>query len=159
MSRHNDIFDIRYSYHLEQMFSTITGRIDKLITFIIILSGCGVFTSISGSIWFGALIAMLSVIQVVFQFSRASVISEGQARKYLALINDEQNLTEEELNSRKKSLEEIDTNPWTLLKNAAHMRACIALGFAANNPDLTLLEKVFSWFAGDLPRIAPQVSK
>ncbi|BBV41359.1 hypothetical protein [Citrobacter portucalensis] len=152
MSRHNDIFDINYSHYLERMFSTITGRIDKIITFVIILSGCGVFTSVSGSMWFGALIAALSIFQVVFQFSRASAISEGQYRKYLALINDEPSLTDVELNTRKKSLEELDTNPWNLLKNAAHRRACISLGFVVNNSEPNFIEKVFSWFAGDLPR-------
>lgn len=159
MSRHTDIFDINYSHHLERMFSTITGRIDKLITSIIILSGCAIFSSFSGTMWFGALIASLSVIQVVFQFSRASVISEGQYRKYLALINDEPLLTDTELNVRKRALEELDTNPWNLLKNAAHRRACISLGFAVNNPDPGFLEKLFSWFAGDLPRNVNQGSK
>ncbi|ELN2576664.1 hypothetical protein RY966_002383 [Enterobacter kobei] len=159
MSRHNDIFDINYSYHLEKMFSTITGRIDKAITTVIILSGCAVFSSMTGTIWFGALIASLSIIQVVFLFSRASVISEGQSRKYLALINDEPTLTDAELNARKKSLEELDTNPWSLLKNAAHRRACISLGFDVNNPDPGMLEKAFSWFAGDLPRVVKQDNK
>lgn len=159
MSRHNDIFDINYSHHLERMFSTITGRIDRIITFVIILSGCAVFSSIAGTIWFGALIASLSIFQVVFQFSRASAISEGQSKKYLVLINDESTLTDAELNDRKKNLEELDTNPWNLLKNAAHRRACISLGFPVNTPEPSFLEKAFSWFAGDLPRVQKQDSK
>ncbi|HDC4620404.1 hypothetical protein [Enterobacter asburiae] len=159
MSRHNDVFDINYSHHLERMFGTITGRIDKIITFIIILSGCAIFSSISGAIWFGALIASLSIFQVVFQFSRASAISENLSRKYLALINDEPTLSDSELNLRKKNIQELDTNPWNLLKNSAHRRACIALGFPVNNPEPGILEKAFSWFAGDLPKITKQGSK
>lgn len=152
MSRQDDIFDITYSRNLEQMFSTITGRIDRIITFVIILAGCSVFSSISGAMWFGGLIAALSVCQVVFQFSRASGISEGQYRKYMTLISDEPSLTDDELHSRLKSLQELDANPWGILKKAAHKRACISLGLMDNSPSFTHGEMLFSWLAGDLPK-------
>lgn len=48
MNRDDIIFDIHYSHYLEKMFATLTGRIDRIITFIIILSGCGVFVSVTG---------------------------------------------------------------------------------------------------------------
>lgn len=57
MSRYDLIFDITYSHYVEKMFATLTGRIDRLMTFLIILSGCGVFVSITGYVWFGAFIA------------------------------------------------------------------------------------------------------
>jgi len=151
MSRHDDIFDITYSHNLEKMFSTITGRVDRLITLIIILAGCSVFVSISGSMLFGGLIAALSVCQVVFQFSRASGISEGQYRKYLSLISDESSLTDDELHSRLKSIQELDTNPWSILKKAAFKRACISLGLPDTTPGFSRSEKLMSWLAGDLP--------
>ncbi|ECY3258977.1 hypothetical protein AU577_20465 [Salmonella enterica subsp. enterica serovar Alachua] len=152
MTRHDIEFDLTYSYHLEKMHSTITGRIDRVITLIIIVAGFSVFSSISGHMWFGGLIALLSVAQIVYQFSRASGISEEQSRKYLALITDKADLTDEELKSRFKELQNTDSNPWGVLKNPAYKRACIVLGLDDPTSKLTFTESIFSILAGDLPR-------
>lgn len=152
MNRDDIIFDIHYSHYLEKMFATLTGRIDRIITFIIILSGCGVFVSMTGYFIVGALIAALSICQVVFQFSRASGIAEEHARKYLSLITDEPELTKEDLLARFKLLQDTDSNPWGSLQAAAHKRASIALGRTDNSRALTRKESIMSWLAGDLPR-------
>ncbi|MNB97648.1 hypothetical protein D3C75_448800 [compost metagenome] len=151
MNRDDLIFDIHYSHYLEKMFATLTGRIDRIITFIIILSGCGVFVSVSGYVIVGALIAVLSVSQVVFQFSRASGIASEHARKYLSLITDEPELTDEELLSRFKLLQDSDSNPWGSLMAAAHKRACIALGRQVNSRELSRKEAFLARLGGDLP--------
>jgi len=151
MNRDDIIFDIHYSHYLEKMFATLTGRIDRIITFIIILSGCGVFVSISGYMIFGALISALSISQVVFQFSRASGIAAEHARKYLALITDEPELSTEELFSRFKLLQDSDSDPWGALQPAAHKRASIALGRQDNSRPLTPAEAFIARLGGDLP--------
>lgn len=151
MNRDDIIFDIHYSHYLEKMFATFTGRIDRIITFIIILSGCGVFVSVTGYFIVGALIAALSICQVVFQFSRASGIAAEHARKYLALITDEPELTNEELLSRFKLLQDSDSEPWGSLKPAAHKRASIVLGRTDNSRALTRKEAFFARLGGDLP--------
>ena len=152
MSRQDLIFDINYSYYLEKMFSTLKGRIDRLMTFLIILSGCGVFVSITGYVWFGAFIAALSVSQVVYQFSRVSGIATEQARIYLELITDEESLTDEELQARFKQIQNADSKPWGCLELPAHKRAAIALERTDTTRDLTNSEKLAAWLAGDLPR-------
>jgi len=151
MSRDDIIFDMHYSHYLEKMFATLTGRIDRIITFIIILSGCGVFVSVSGYVIVGALIAVLSVSQVVFQFSRASGIAAEHARKYLSLITDEPELTDDELRSRFKLLQDSDSDPWGSLKPAAHKRACIVLGRQVDSRQLTRKEAFLARLGGDLP--------
>lgn len=151
MNRDDIIFDINYSHYLEKMFATLTGRIDRIITFIIILSGCGVFVSISGYMIFGAIISALSISQVVFQFSRASGVAAEHARKYLALITDEPELSNEELSSRFKLLQDSDSEPWGVLKPAAHKRATIVLGRKDNTRSLTRKEAFFARLGGDLP--------
>jgi len=151
MNRDDIIFDIHYSHYLEKMFATLTGRIDRIITFIIILSGCGVFVSISGYMIFGAIISALSISQVVFQFSRASGVAAEHARKYLALITDEQELSDKELFSRFKLLQDSDSDPWGALKPAAHKRASIVLGRQDNSRALTRKEAFFAKLGGDLP--------
>lgn len=152
MSRQDLIFDINYSYYLEKMFSTLTGRIDRIMTFLIILSGCGVFVSITGYVWFGAFIAALSISQVVYQFSRSSGVATEQARIYLELITDEESLTDEELQARFKQLQSVDSKAWGCLELPAHKRTAIALERPDTTRELASLEKLAAWLAGDLPR-------
>lgn len=152
MTRHEVIFDLTYSYRLEKMYSVLTGRIDRAITFIIIVAGCSVFASLYHLAWFGALIAGLSICQVVYQFGRYSGISEEQAKKYLLLKSEAHELNDVELIHRFKALQNLDSSPWGVLCNAAHKRACYMLGFDDSIAKLTALEKAFAWLAGDLPR-------
>ncbi|WP_312277261.1 hypothetical protein [Kosakonia cowanii] len=152
MSRHELVFDVHYSYYLEKMFATLTGRIDRIMTFLIILSGCGIFVSVSGYAWFGAFVAALSISQVVFQFSRASGVAAEQARLYLELITDENSLSDEELFERFKRLQNSDSKPWGCLELPAQKRATIALELVDTTRLLTKEEKLAAWFAGDLPR-------
>lgn len=152
MERHDIEFDLTYSYHLENMFSTITGRIDRAITLITIVAGFSIFSSVAGHMWFGGLIAVLSVTQIVYQFSRASGISEQQARKYLALLTEKAHLGDDDLLTKYKDLQNSDSNPWGILKNTAFKRACIVLGLKDRTPKLTKVEILFSIMAGDLPK-------
>ncbi|MBU9830503.1 hypothetical protein J1779_11190 [Rahnella sp. FC061912-K] len=152
MTRHELMFDITYSYHLEKMYSVLTGRIDRAITFIIIAAGCSVFISLYNHALFGVIIAVLSVCQVVYQFGRYSGISEDQAKKYLMLRIEADDCDESELNKRYKSLLNLDSTPWGILCSAAYKRTSLALGLDDKTPKLTFLEKCFAWLAGDLPR-------
>lgn len=152
MIRADDIFDIMYSHNLEKMFSTLTARVDKFIMLAITVSGLSVFTFMSGFSWIGGVISLLAIVQIIFQFTRASIISESQYRKYSSLFLEASSLSDEELRARRIALEEVDTNSWSILKPAARKRACIQLGLVDTSEELTLFQKVFAWIAGDLPR-------
>jgi len=152
MTRHELVFDLTYSYHLEKMYSVLTGRIDRAITFIIIAVGFSVFTNLYSHAWFGALIAGLSVGQVVYQFGRYSGISEDQSRKYLLLKSEADEIDDAELNQRFKSLQSQDSSAWGVFSAPAYKRACIVLGLEDQTPKLTVREKIFAWLAGDLPK-------
>jgi hypothetical protein len=39
MSRDNIIFDLHYSFYLENMFSTLMGRVDKTLSLLLIVLG------------------------------------------------------------------------------------------------------------------------
>lgn len=152
MTRNDDVFDITYSYYVEKMFSTITARLDKLITLAITVSGLGIFSFMSEMVWIGVIIAVLSITQIIFKFSRASVIAEAQYRKYLRLSLEAPLLSDEQLRMKRIPIEEVDSNPWSLLQPAAYKRACIHLGLKDNSARLTFCQACCSWLAGDLPR-------
>lgn len=150
MTRHDIIFDITYSHYLEKMFGTITGRIDRGITLIIIAVGLSAFTPLFSKAWFAGIIGLLSVAQIVYQFARQSGVSDDLARKYLNLSTDADLLSDEDLHARFKSLQDSDSNAWSVLKNAAYKRACCVLGLPDATRPLTKREKTFAFLAGEI---------
>lgn len=150
MTRHDLIFDITYSHYLEKMYGTITGRIDRGITLIIIVVGLSVFTPLFSKVWFAGLIGVLSVAQIVYQFARQSGISEDLARKYLSLLTDAELLTDADLHSRFKALQDTDSNVWSVLKNPAYKRTCRSMGLSDTTKQLTFRQKAFAFMAGEI---------
>ncbi|WP_280625214.1 hypothetical protein [Arsenophonus nasoniae] len=151
MNRHNIIFDINYSYYLEEMFSTLTGRIHKLISVILFILGGSVFTPFSNLLLFGAFVSCLSAIQYFYEYAKHSCFSNIQAKRYLALIYNESTLSDDELHQKFNELQKSDTQCYGLLANAAYKRTSIKLGLD-DHTKLTRLESIFAWFAGDLPK-------
>ncbi|MFS1539307.1 MAG: hypothetical protein ACL7BU_12210 [Candidatus Phlomobacter fragariae] len=152
MNRQDMIFDINYSYYLETMFSTFTGRIDKLIAIILFILGGSVFTPFSNLFLFGSLVSLLSAIQYFYAFSKHSCYSNAQAKKYLTLIRNAPQLSDAELHQKINELEKADTKPYGIFANAAYKRARIRLGLNNENSKLTFIESLFAFFAGDLPK-------
>jgi len=150
MTRHELIFDITYSHYLEKMYGTITGRIDRGITLIIIAVGLSAFTPIFSKAWFAAIIGLLSVAQIVYQFARQSGISEDLARKYLSLLTNASDLSDDELRTRFIALQDTDSNVWGVLKDPAYKRACRSMGATDTTPELSLRQKAFAFFAGEV---------
>ncbi|WP_455852722.1 hypothetical protein [Pantoea endophytica] len=149
MNRHDLIFDITYSHYLEKMYGTITGRIDRGITLIIIVVGFSVFFPLFSKAWFAGLIGILSVAQIVYQFARQSGISEDLARKYLSLLTDADQLTDADLHLRFKTLQDSDSNVWGVLKDPAYKRACRSMGATDATEPLTFRQKAFAFMAGE----------
>lgn len=150
MNRHDLIFDITYSHYLEKMYGTVTGRIDRGITLIIIAVGLSAFSPIFNKAWFAGIIGLLSVAQIVYQFARQSGISEDLARKYLSLLTDADLLSDTELHTRFKTLQDTDSNVWGVLKDPAYKRACKSMGATDSTPKLTLRQKAFAFMAGEV---------
>lgn len=68
---------------MEKMFCTITSRIDKLISVILMMLGCAVFAPFSSNFIFGAFIAALSAIQFIYQFGKQSGLAQEQSKNIL----------------------------------------------------------------------------
>ncbi|EKZ6149710.1 hypothetical protein EGH67_05915 [Klebsiella aerogenes] len=151
MCRDDVIFDLHYSYFLENMFSTLMGRMDKTMSLFLIVLGGTAFAPFSNAFVFGVSVATLSAAQFIFQPGKQEGISSEHAKKYLQLISISDSLDDEILLNRFNELQSLDSRPWGVLKNAAQRRATIALGLHDIQPELTRWESLWSWFAGDLP--------
>lgn len=151
MTRDDLKFDIYYSYSIEKMNFTLLSRIDKTITLLLIVLGFSVFAPFSNMFVFGVTVAVLSVLQLVYQFAAESGLSKEQMRQYKRLIVEFDSLADCDLRDKFLKVQDSDSNPWQSLQYAAHKRACITLGLDDDTPRLSLRHKVISWLAGDNP--------
>lgn len=151
MNRDDIEFDINYSYFIEKMNYTLLNRIDKGITLALIVLGFSVFAPYSNMFIFGVSVAVLSVLQLVYQFGQEAGLSKEQMRQYKRLLVEFATLTEEELRARYLKVQDADSNPWRSLQDAAFKRASIALG-RDDDSKLSYPQSVIAWLAGDLPR-------
>lgn len=151
MNRDDLQFDINYSYFIEKMNYTLLNRIDKTITLLLIVLGFSVFAPYSNMFIFGVSVAVLSVLQLVYQFGQEAGLSKEQMRQYKRLLVEFATLTEDELRARYLKVQDADSNPWRSLQDAAFKRTCIALG-RDDDSELSFLHSAIAWLAGDLPR-------
>lgn len=151
MTRDELAFDIHYSFFLEKMNYTLLNRIDKSITLVLIVLGFSVFAPYSNMFIFGASVAILSVLQLVYQFGQEAGLSKEQMRQYKRLIVEFSSLSDDELRTRFLKVQDADSNPWRSLQDAAFKRTCIALG-RVDESEISFMHSVIAWFAGDLPR-------
>ncbi|MEC5321491.1 hypothetical protein VSX61_21585 [Brenneria populi subsp. brevivirga] len=151
MTRDDLEFDINYSYFIEKMNYTFLNRIDKGITLILIILGFSVFAPFSNMFIFGVIVALLSVLQLVYQFGQESGLSKEQMRQYKKLLIEFSSLTDDELRSGYLKIQDADSNPLRSLQDAAFKRTCIALG-RDDETRLSLFQSAIAWFAGDLPQ-------
>lgn len=152
MSRDDVIFDLHHSYYLENMFSTLMGRIDRLMSLLLIVLGGTALAPFSSKLLFGISVAVLSAAQFIYQPGKQEGIASEHAKKYLQLISLEAGLDDETLLKRFIELQSLDNKVWSCLKNAAQRRATMFLGLEDVQPDLSRWEKFWSWCAGDCPK-------
>lgn len=151
MTRSDLKFDIHYSFFLEKMNYTLLTRIDKSITLILMVLGFSVFAPFANLFFFGALVAFLSVIQLVYQFGQAAGLSKEQMRQYRKLMVNMESLSDSETKDQFLKLQDADSLPWQSLEFAAHKRATIVLGLVDESMPLTFKQKIICYIAGDVP--------
>lgn len=144
-------FAVIYSYYVEKMNQQLLNRIDRAITLILIVLGFSVFAPISNMFVVGASVALLSVLQLVYQFGPEAGLSKEQMRQYKRLMVEMETITETQLRERFIRLQDSDSSPWQSLQNTAFKRSCIHLN-RKDETRLSFKESIISWIAGDLPR-------
>jgi len=152
MTREDNLFDLNLSYYLELSYARVTGRIDYAITAIIFLSSCSAFTWLAGIRFFAAIIAFLTVIQLLYQFGKKSGAALEQAKRYKQLILNASRLDDDELHKQRLEVEKNDTDVWSVLQPAAYKKSSIVLGLDDHTQPLTKTEWLFSFIGGNLPR-------
>lgn len=152
MSREDMLYQILYSHRLEKMFSTLTGRIDKGLSFLLILLGSSVIAGFGYPVVVGLAIAGISAIKMAFHFEAAAEHSRKQAASYLNLFNS-QHLIESDSNllGAITKIQDDDHAPWAILTYPAMIATQIELGRTPSSK-LSLTEKLFAKASGAIIR-------
>lgn len=129
---------------------TLLTRIDKFITLTLIVLGFSVFSPFSNYFLFGVIVAILSVLQLVYHFGQEAGASKEQMKQYKQLMVEAPALNDSELKDRYIKVQNSDNNPWRSLEAAAYLRACSYYSLPAEY-NLTFVQMFWSWIAGDLP--------
>lgn len=154
MDREELLYRINYSHNFERIFSSLTWRIDKLISLALLILGSAVFSGVQGAFWYGLAVAVLTAIQMNYQFAKSSEHSARQSREYLKLLTLEGRYSDDDaLLDKLVELEDNDLTPWYILSDAALVRTNIGRGYSEDqDPHLSRFKRFVAWFAGDNPR-------
>ncbi|HEI3268391.1 TPA: hypothetical protein SI311_004872 [Escherichia coli] len=149
----NVSFCVRYSFHLEMMMSTLYRRLEYLLHFILILAGGLVLADVGNTALQGLVVIIVAFTVLALRPARNALLCERQAARYRELIRDFEYHPDETELPDMNEIELHDNTAIGLLRNAAYKRALMALGYLqeANDIQLTTMEKIAAWFAGDLP--------
>ncbi|WGM13596.1 hypothetical protein QE197_24415 (plasmid) [Arsenophonus nasoniae] len=148
MNREQLLYQIYYSYQLNSMFSVLLGRIDKFLSFLLILLSSSVIGNLGNQIFVGVCIAVITAVRMAFSFEKTAESARKQAVNYLnlytsqALTAPESQLTEDLMYIQKE-----DPNIWLSLSNVADLRTRQILGEPVKN-ELSNWEKLTAFLSG-----------
>lgn len=86
------LYQTLYSCRFEKMFSTLTGRIDKGLSFLLILLGLSIIAGFGYPVAIGLDIARITSIKIEFHFEAASEHLQKQVAGCLKLFNTHHSL-------------------------------------------------------------------
>ncbi|CAG9424526.1 hypothetical protein NVI2019_NGLDDFDA_02392 [Providencia alcalifaciens] len=155
MNRAQLLYQIYYSYRLHTMFSVLLGRIDKLLSCLLLLLGSSVIGSLGNQVFIGICIAVITSIRMAFSFEKASESARKQAINYLNLYMSK--APDEQLTEELISTQVSDSNVWISLVNAAEIRTQLTFGEPIE-VKLSSWEKFMAFISGDLPKLKKQHS-
>lgn len=137
MSRQDVITRILYSHYLEKLYATATGRMDKIISVLILIFGSSIILN-GNPFLFGILVVILTGMQTVFQFGRRSGSTRKRAYDYQRLYTNESKYTDEDLLFHMLEIESSDNSIWSSLEEIAAVKTEIKLGAS----DISALTKL-----------------
>lgn len=143
MSREETIFAIYYSHELQRITSVATGRIDKVLTFFLLLLGSSVMASAGNPVFIGFCVAIIAALQNAFKFCAKSESSRSRSQVYLNLFTVSETLTNEELSTRFIDTQQNDATAWSSMENIAEYRSEMTLK-GDSSIKLSAFEKLIS---------------
>ncbi len=153
MKRHDQEFNVIYCYRLERYLYTFWRRVSNLVVFLQIFLSTMVFSGVSGTQWYGAIMAALTIGAFVYRPDIAMANAKEQMSKYSRIRIHMDGMTDTEFGEELDKIKSGDSDTLGFYENPAYNRATIEYGQPSYVEELAWYESIMAWFGGDLPRV------
>ncbi|HCM1914567.1 TPA: hypothetical protein N3A33_000398 [Salmonella enterica subsp. salamae serovar 28:r:e,n,z15] len=148
MSKDEISYQILYRYYLEKLYSTLTRRVDNVLSFALAFLGVGVIANVGTPFILGLCVVGISILKIVFRFGTRSTQADKQSRAWLKLFNTQHRFPSDKmLFLTITSLEQDSSDVWSMLIGPAIVMTETALGKTPIEP-LTAGEKLCAFLSG-----------
>lgn len=147
MSREQMLYQIWFSHRLYSMSGVVLRRVDKTLSFLLLLLGSSVMGDIGWPQVTGFLIAALTALKMAFQFERSGEVATIQSRAWQNLYCAAGDISDEDLNEQIQNIQQNDPVAWRSLVAPAETETRNDLGEPVTTR-LTLVERVVAFLAG-----------
>nr|DAR76140.1 MAG TPA: SMODS and SLOG-associating 2TM effector domain family 4 [Bacteriophage sp.] len=154
-NRNDLVFELHYSYNLENLNYHLNDRLNKLLITIQLLLSSAVFGDLDRffpdfhlNIIIGFILAILSVLSLVYGFGEKAALSKFAQAQYQPLLKSYSTMTDDELNQELVATDLLNNNITGALTDIAHKRAAIQLGLE-DDTKLSFYQSFVAKFCGE----------
>ena len=150
-------FEVIYSFYYEKLMYKFLGRMDKLASFILLLTGMSVIATTWNEVFLGSIVAIVTTLQLVYSPGSKSQSAKGVYQKYYSMYIHFDEMDNEVIKNKLLNLSENETDEIGFLSHPARLAALAMLGWTPESDyseelrKLTKLEYLAALFAGELP--------
>jgi len=150
-------FEIVYSFYYEKLMYKFLGRMDKLASFILLLTGMSVIATTWNEVFLGSIVAIVTTLQLVYSPGTKSQTAKGVCQKYYSMYLHFDDMKIDEIKEKLLVLHENETDEIGVLSFPSRLAALAMLGWTPENDyteeprQLTKFEYFAALFAGELP--------
>lgn len=154
-NRNDLVFELYYSYNLENLNYHLNNRLNKLFITIQLLLSSAVFSNLDGffpdfylNIIIGVILAILSVLSLVYGFGEKAALSKVAQAQYQPLLKSYSTMSDKELNQALITSDLLNNNITGALTDIAHKRAAIQLRLE-DDTKLSCYQSFIAKFCGE----------
>lgn len=154
-NRNDLVFELHYSYNLENLNYHLNDRLNKLLITIQLLLSSAVFGDLDRffpdfhlNIIIGFILAILSVLSLVYGFGEKTALSKVAQAQYQPLLKSYSTMTDEELNKALITSDLLNNNITGTLTDIAYKRASIQLKLE-DDTELSFCQLLVAKFCGE----------
>ena len=154
----NDLkFEVVYSLCYEKVMYKFLGRMDKLASFILMITGMSVIATTWNGVILGSIVAVVTALQLVYSPGSKSQSAKGVYQKYYSMYIHFDEMDNEVIKNKLLNLSENETDEIGFLSHPARLAALAMLSWTPESDyseeprKLTKLEYLAALFAGELP--------
>ncbi|MGF7454335.1 hypothetical protein [Pasteurella bettyae] len=154
-NRNDLVFELYYSYNLENLYYHLNNRLNKLLITIQLLLSSAVFGDLSQyfpdlhlNIIIGLILATFSALSLVYNFGEKAALSQAAKAQYQPLLKRYSIMTDEELNQALIVSDSLNAHITGALTEIAYKRTAIQLGLT-DDSKLSCYQSFIAKFCGE----------